>query len=170
MTAGTGLILSPTSVPDIANVNITNFIQISPDIATSGQPAAADFAAIAAQGYGTVINLAMPTSDNALRDEGAIVTGHGMDYVHIPVVWEAPRPAQFRRFAAILGRLGGEKVWVHCALNMRVSCFMYLYHRHALGWDDAAARRHMDPVWDPREYPAWSRFVDDVAAAYAGEA
>jgi protein tyrosine phosphatase (PTP) superfamily phosphohydrolase (DUF442 family) len=146
-------------------MNAVNFVQLSDTVATSGQPAAADFPVIAAQGYRTVINLAMPTSDDALPDEGAIVTGLGMNYVHIPVPWEAPQVAQFERFTALMRLLDGEKIWVHCALNMRVSCFMYLYRRHELGWPDADARRHMDPIWDPREYPAWDRLVHDVAAA-----
>lgn len=149
-------------------MNIVNFVQLGENLATSGQPAAADFAAIAARGYGTVINLAMPTSDNALPDEGAIVTGHGMNYVHIPVQWDAPQLAQFRRFAGLMRLLEGEKTWVHCALNMRVSCFLYLYRRHELGWNDADARRHMDSIWKPRENPVWSTLMDEVAAAYAG--
>lgn len=148
-------------------MNIINFAEISDRISTSGQPAAADFPAMAAQGFSTVINLALPSSDHALPDEGAIVTGLGMNYLHIPVRWEAPRVEQFRHFAGIMRQLDGEKVWVHCALNMRVSCFMYLYRRHELGWPDADARRHMDPIWNPRDYPAWAEFVDNVAAAYA---
>lgn len=141
-------------------------MQIGPDLATSGQPAASDFAAMAAQGYGTVINLALPTSDNALPDEGAIVTGHGMNYVHIPVRWEEPRVEQYLHFAGVMRATARGKVWVHCVLNMRVSCFVYLYRRHELGLEDAEARRYMDPVWNPRDYAAWGRFVDDVAAVH----
>ena len=148
-------------------MNIINFVELSERIATSGQPAAADFKSIAAQDYTTVINLALPSSDHALPDEGAIVTGLGMNYVHIPVRWEAPQTDQFRRFAGLLRQLDGEKVWVHCALNMRVSCFMYLYRRHELGWAEADARKYMAPIWDPGDYPAWAGFVDNVAAAYA---
>ncbi|MBI1731474.1 MAG: protein tyrosine phosphatase family protein [Gammaproteobacteria bacterium] len=148
-------------------MNIINFAQLSDTLSTSGQPAAADFQSIAGQGFGTVINLALPSSDHALPDEGAIVTGLGMNYVHIPVRWEAPRVDQFQRFAGLLRQLDNEKVWVHCALNMRVSCFVYLYRRHELGWAEADARRHMDAIWDPRNYPAWAEFVDNVAADYS---
>lgn len=144
-------------------MNIVNFVELSDRISTSGQPAAADFPVIAAQGFTTVINLALPSSDNALPDEGAIVTGLGMNYVHIPVRWEAPRVEQFHHFAGIMGQLDGEKVWVHCVVNMRVSCFMYLYRRHALGWPEAEARKHMAPIWDPNDYPAWAEFVGAFA-------
>jgi protein tyrosine phosphatase (PTP) superfamily phosphohydrolase (DUF442 family) len=148
-------------------MKIVNYAELGDRIATSGQPAAADFKTIAEQGFTTVINLALPSSDHALPDEGALVTGLGMNYFHIPVRWEAPRVDQFRRFAGLMRQLEGEKIWVHCALNMRVSCFMYLYRRHALGWADADARKHMDPIWSPADYPAWAEFVDNVAAEYA---
>jgi protein tyrosine phosphatase (PTP) superfamily phosphohydrolase (DUF442 family) len=147
-------------------LNIINFAELSERVTTSGQPAAADFQTIAAQDFNTIINLALPSSDHALPDEGAIVTGLGMNYVHIPVRWEAPQIDQFRRFAGLMHQLEGEKVWVHCALNMRVSCFMYLYRRHELGWPEADARKHMAPIWDPGDYPAWAEFVDNVAASY----
>lgn len=151
-------------------MNIIYFAELSDHISTSGQPAAVDFQAIAAQGFSTVINLALPSSDHALPDEGAIVTSLGMNYVHIPVRWEAPRAEQFRRFAGLMLQLEGEKIWVHCALNMRVSCFMYLYRRHELGWSEVDARKHMDAIWNPRDNPAWAEFVDNVAASYPARA
>ena len=151
-------------------MNIINFVELSERIATSGQPAAADFKSIAAQDYTTVINLALPSSDHALPDQGAIVTGLGMNYVHIPVRWEAPQTDQFRRFAGLLRQLEGEKVWVHCALNMRVSCFMYLYRRYELGWPEADARKHMAAIWDPGDNPAWAEFVENVAINYPARA
>lgn len=151
-------------------MNIKNFVELSDRISTSGQPAAADFQTIAAQDFSTIINLALPSSDHALPDEGAIVTGLGMNYVHIPVRWEAPQTEQFRRFAGFMRQLEGEKVWVHCALNMRVSCFMYLYRRHELGWPEEDARKHMALIWDPGAYPAWAEFVNNVAASYPARA
>jgi hypothetical protein len=37
-----------------------------------------------------VINLAMPNSENAIPEEGYIVTARSMTYVHIPVPFDAP--------------------------------------------------------------------------------
>jgi protein tyrosine phosphatase (PTP) superfamily phosphohydrolase (DUF442 family) len=143
-------------------VNVLNFVPISERLASSGQPAAEDFPAIAAEGFGTVINLAMPTSDNAIAEEGAIVTGLGMNYIHIPVVWEAPRVAQFHAFCRILQQLEDTKTWVHCALNMRVSCFLYLYHTEVAGMPEPEARALMHRIWNPDDFPAWKRFIEDV--------
>ncbi len=150
-------------------MNLIHFAQLGDTVATSGQPTADEFREIAAQGYGVVVNLALASSTGALADEGAVVAGLGMTYVHIPVPWDAPRVEQFRRFAALMRLLGDEKVWVHCAMNMRVSCFFYLYRRFELGWAEEDARRHMDPIWNPRDNPAWSAFIDAVAADYGAD-
>lgn len=80
---------------------IHNFRAISETLATAGQPTAEQLAAIASAGYGVVINLALPTSDRALPNEEAIVTGLGMDYVAIPVVWEEPTLADLAQFFQI---------------------------------------------------------------------
>jgi len=80
---------------------ITNFAPVAEDLCTSGQPRAEQFQAIAAAGYAAVVNLALPTSDHALADEGSIVTGLGMRYFHIPVVWEPPTVDDLRAFLAL---------------------------------------------------------------------
>jgi protein tyrosine phosphatase (PTP) superfamily phosphohydrolase (DUF442 family) len=146
-------------------MQIRNYLRINDRIDTSGQPRAGDFPDMAGQGFRSVINLALPGSDNALAEEGSIVTGLGMNYFHIPVVWEAPRVDQFRTFAGIMEGHEHEKIWVHCALNMRVSCFMYLYHTLVRGMPELQARALMNRIWNPDEYPVWKKFIDDVRAA-----
>ncbi|TCV84068.1 protein tyrosine phosphatase family protein [Sulfurirhabdus autotrophica] len=110
-------------------MNIPNHLQISDQIASSGQPDEADFRFIASAGYRSVINLAMHDSDNAIPEEGYIVTRLGMSYHHIPVPFEAPKTSYLIQFIGIMETLKTEKVWVHCALNYRVSAFLYLYFR-----------------------------------------
>jgi protein tyrosine phosphatase (PTP) superfamily phosphohydrolase (DUF442 family) len=143
-------------------VNIRNCLRISEWLGTSGQPAAGDFAAIAGEGFDTVINLAMPSSEGAIPDEGAIVAGLGMNYIHIPVPWEAPRVDQFHTFCRIMQYRRDAKTWVHCALNMRVSCFVYLYHTEVAGVNEPEARALMQRIWDPDDFPAWKRFIREV--------
>lgn len=136
---------------------ITNFVQVEPAIATSGQPLAEQFTAIAEQGYKTVINLAMPSSTNAITNEGEIVSSLGMDYIHIPVVWETPALQQLAFFMSVMNSLRNQKVWVHCALNMRVSCFVYLYRTQKLGVPKADAIKLVQQIWEPNE--VWSEFI-----------
>jgi protein tyrosine phosphatase (PTP) superfamily phosphohydrolase (DUF442 family) len=138
---------------------ITNFVQLTPDVGTSGQPTRQQFETIARDGYRAVINLALPTSDHAIADEGSIVTGLGMSYVHIPVDFAKPTLDDLNAFVGAMRALEGRKVWVHCVVNMRVSAFMYLYLRHVRGLDDTAARSPVLNRWAPKMDAVWSQFI-----------
>ena len=70
---------------------IRNFLRIDDRLATSGMPQPDDFAALRQAGFDVVINLALPTSDNALPNEGELVSAQGMTYIHIPVNFDAPQ-------------------------------------------------------------------------------
>ena len=139
--------------------HILNFVQLTPLIATSGQPGPDDFAAIGAAGHVAVINIAMPDSENALADEGSRVTGAGMTYVHIPVPFDAPRARHLAQFTAAMSAFEGERVWVHCAMNLRVSAFLYHYLR-GVGAGGAEARSPVLERWAPRMDEVWKRFLE----------
>src|SRR4051812_11384957 len=106
---------------------IYGFRAIGERLGTAGQPAEDQFPAIRAAGFETVINLALPTSDNALAHEGSVVTSLGMSYVHIPVNFEAPTSADFRAFCRVMAVFDDRRLFIHCAANMRVSAFIFLY-------------------------------------------
>ena len=139
---------------------ILNYLPISETIGTAGQPSEAQFAAIGAAGYEAVVNLAMPDSSNALPNEGELVAGQGMDYVHIPVVWDAPTMADLARFFAVMEGYRNKKVFVHCAVNMRVSVFVLLYRVLRLGVPLEEARKDMLKIWELNE--VWQRFMEDA--------
>ena len=143
-------------------MKIVNFLQINDYIATSGQPTVDDFSDIEKLGYLTMINLALPTSINAISNEGEIVTSLGMNYVHIPVVWESPAEQQFRLFATLMDYYSSTKVWVHCALNMRVSSFMYLYRLLYKNENKEIAQQALVKIWSPN--PVWSEFIAKLEA------
>jgi protein tyrosine phosphatase (PTP) superfamily phosphohydrolase (DUF442 family) len=138
---------------------ITNFVQLAEDIGTSGQPRREQFAMIKDAGYDAVINLALPTSDHAVPDEGSVVTGLGMSYSHVPVVFENPTLDNLRTFFGIMDALEGKKVWVHCVVNARVSAFLYLYLKHVRELDDAQARSPVIDRWAPRMDERWKSFL-----------
>lgn len=142
-------------------MDIKNYVKVSEQLHTSGQPLEHEFARIASMGIRTLINLAMPDSDTAIANEGQLVTAQGMNYVHIPVVWKDPKPEQFDLFCAILAAHPDDKVWVHCALNWRVSTFVYLYKRKALGVSHDDAWPALLEVWDPNQ--DWLDFIEQVA-------
>lgn len=130
---------------------IRNFVAIDTHIGTAGQPTREQFPIIAAAGYTCIINLAMPDHREAIPDEAAIVTGLGMDYIHLPVPFDAPTPDQVRRFCDIMEARIHEKVFVHCIMNYRVAAFLYLYFRHRRDDEEQAARSPMLTRWQPDE-------------------
>ena len=135
-------------------------------IGSAGQPAAGQFALVQEAGYRVVINLALPSSDQAMPDEGAQVTGLGLVYVHIPVDWEAPALVDYQQFAAVMQAFQGERVFIHCVRNMRVSCFMYLNRILAMGIEPEVAMVELHKVWDPND--VWMAFIDSVLFHYRG--
>jgi protein tyrosine phosphatase (PTP) superfamily phosphohydrolase (DUF442 family) len=124
---------------------------------SSGQLSENDIASLPALGIEVVINLALPTSSNALLGEADFVTRNGIAYIHIPVEWERPELHQLVQFFDILKTFEGRKVWVHCAKNMRVSVFIYLYRRLRLAESEEASTHPMQKVWIPND--TWQAFI-----------
>lgn len=143
---------------------ISNFLQLSDRIATSGQPTAEQFVAIKKAGYQLIINLALPTSSNALPNERQIVESQQMKYVHIPVVWENPTLEDVTKFFGIMETNSDKKIFVHCAANMRVSAFMYLFRRIHQGLNDETAKQDLHKIWQPNE--VWQKFIQEVLNTY----
>ena len=141
---------------------IYNFLPLEENLLTSGQPTAEQFQAVRAAGVQTVINLALPTSSNALVDESSLVQSLGMDYIPIPVIWEHPTRANLEQFLAAMKAQAGRKVLVHCAANMRVSAFMALYRVLELGWEKEKALKDTRRIWDPYSEPVWGKFFYDA--------
>jgi len=129
--------------------HIINFRVIDHRIASGGQPTPDQFAALANSGCQVVINLALPTSTNALPNEGELVTRLGMTYVHIPVIWDDPRLDNFQQFLNCMQVFQDKKVFVHCALNMRASCFLFLYRVIVEGENPDIAAHDMLSIFHP---------------------
>ena len=142
---------------------IVNFLSISDQIATSGQPRIEQFAIIADAGYETVINLALPTSESAIANEAEIVESLGMEYISIPVIWEHPTIDDLDRFLEAIAKRKGQQIFVHCAKNMRVSVFVYLYRRLREGINHEQAIADLHKIWRPND--TWQEFMDRAASS-----
>ncbi len=136
---------------------IRAFRAISETIATAGQPNQDQFPSILDAGFEAIINLALPTSDNAIPDEGSIVTSLGMAYFHIPVDFQFPRAQEFDTFCQLMQAYERRKIFVHCAANMRVSAFILLYRVNCLGVALHDAQTDLHAIWQPTE--VWSQFI-----------
>jgi protein tyrosine phosphatase (PTP) superfamily phosphohydrolase (DUF442 family) len=128
-------------------------------LGTAGQPSQPQFELIRKAGFEAIINLALPTSDNALANEGSIVTMLGMAYVHIPVDFKVPTPRDFRAFCRVLEAFQERPVFVHCAANMRVSAFVFLYRVLCQRVSIPVAEADLHAIWRPDE--VWSRFIHE---------
>ncbi|AFY93464.1 protein tyrosine phosphatase family protein [Chamaesiphon minutus] len=144
--------------------DILNYRYISDRLATSGQPIVPEFSYIARAGYRTVLNLAPPNAANAIPEEEKIVTALGMNYLNIPVVWDNPTHEDFDRFCDVLASRSERPIFVHCAMNMRVSAFVFLYRHLILGISQTEARKSMESVWQPNE--VWQNFIASEIAAH----
>jgi uncharacterized protein (TIGR01244 family) len=146
---------------------IVNFVPLAENLFTSGQPTGDQFADLARDGVQLVVNLALSTSTNALRDEAGAVRALGMDYVHIPVDWENPTRANLEQFWDTLEAHSGEKVLVHCVMNYRASAFVALWRTCRLGLLPEKAFAAMRQVWNPEEYPVWKVFIETMTGVAA---
>jgi protein tyrosine phosphatase (PTP) superfamily phosphohydrolase (DUF442 family) len=147
---------------DVTQVH--RYRQATPTLATSGQPSAEQLASIAAAGYEVVINLALHDDPRySLPDEAGVVRGLGLDYVHIPVRFDAPTAADLRRFFQAMEAHAHRRIWLHCAANLRVGAFLGLYRCLHDGWPREQAFAPMDELWQPD--PVWSEFIRDQLEA-----
>lgn len=151
----------------LRHMDAENTHQVFDWLWTSGQLSERDITGLPALGIEAVINLALPTSSNALHGEAELITRQGIAYIHIPVQWEHPELQQLTRFFGALKAFEGSKVWVHCAKNMRVSAFVYLYRRLCLAESEEASAHPMREVWVPDEI--WQAFIHDAISSYPAQ-
>lgn len=148
--------------------DVRRFHQWSPTLASSGQPKADQFPAIAAAGFKVVINLVPIGPHEGLKGEKEIVEAAGMQYFNVPVDWGKPRVEDVIEAMDLLDRFNGTPVLVHCTLNARGSAFMAMYRIHRLGMPKADEYATMKRIWSLNrgvEYenvPQWQFLVEDV--------
>lgn len=141
--------------------DIFNFIQLDDRVATSGQPTEAQFSLVKEAGYTTVINLAPKSHENALGNEDEILERMGIRYMHLPVVFTNPTREDFDRFVDAFESCDDDRIWVHCAANMRVSAFFFKYRTERLGWSSDEAETDLYRIWEPgKVMSVWQEFID----------
>ncbi len=152
--------------PKVGVEDILNYCYVSNKLTTSGQPTAQELSLIKHLGFTIVLNLAPSNASNALPNEEAIVTALGMEYVNIPVKWENPTVDDFFQFCEVMKVHQDQPIYVHCAMNMRVSVFVYLYRYLILGVPTSEAYQSVATIWQPNE--TWQKFIKTTIAALAG--
>jgi protein tyrosine phosphatase (PTP) superfamily phosphohydrolase (DUF442 family) len=136
---------------------LLNKIEYSPSLTASGQPTAEALELAARSGYSRVIFLAFTNHQNALEHEDAIVKALDMEFIHIPVEWEAPSLADFDAFAAAMRVPTQQRTLLHCEVNFRASVFGFLYQVIYQGVPMGEAIALMHAIWIPNE--VWEDFI-----------
>lgn len=146
-------------VEEPAFFRVYNHVQVDARLSTSGVITAAVIEEGARKGYAGVINLLPEDNPHALAGEAGLVRAQGLQYHGIPVDFAAPSADDYQAFERTLDGLGeGQKVYIHCAANMRVSAFVAVYGTRRLGWSTERAAQHIAEVWEPN--PVWRAFLD----------
>jgi len=141
---------------------IYNFVEVSDNLSTSGVIPLEYFPRLARESFTTLINL-LPDGDNhAVEGEAGVVAELGLDYVYIPVDFANPTSSDFDQFARAMKLVHGQKVWVHCAANYRVSAFVSTYGQLELGWSAEQGQALIRQLWQPND--VWQMFIDGELA------
>ena len=151
-----------TSISDIHN-----YRAVEAGLLTAGQPTEAQLAALAGEGVQVVINLALHDDPRySLPDEAGLARSLGMEYIHIPVRFDAPAEADLQKFFDAVNKHQHQKVLVHCAANKRVTAFLGLYFSIVQGRSDDDAFGLMKSVWQPDA--VWSSFIAAMLGRHRG--
>ena len=130
---------------------IRNYKEYSPMFSSSGQPSKEQLQAVKAAGFERVAYIAFSDSRGAIDNEDTIVKELGMDYVQVPVIWDAPTVSDFYAFAGAMQREPERKTLLHCQANYRASAFAFLYRVLYLDVPMAEAKADMNEIWTPNE-------------------
>ena len=150
---------------EIGLFELVNYFEYSPRLASSGQPTRDQLPALRDADLEAVINLAPANEIAAYGNEGKLVNALGMEYVHIPVDWEKPTPANLEAFFEAMQRLQHKRVLVHCYQNSRASAFVYLWRTQQAGHNEGEAFATLVEIWswndgyELENVAVWSRFV-----------
>ena len=141
--------------------DIRNYKEYSPTFASAGQPDEAQLALLKEEGFERVVYIALTNSRGAIDGEDAIVKEDlGMDYVHVPVIWDAPTKTDFYAFAGAMQREPDKKTLLHCQANFRASAFAFLYRVIYQDVPMATAKADMNSVWEPND--TWQALIFEV--------
>jgi protein tyrosine phosphatase (PTP) superfamily phosphohydrolase (DUF442 family) len=156
------------SMPDnLVLSNILAFQFVHENLTTSGQPSFDELNLIANAGFKIVINLALTDASNVLVGEDRRVLELGMDYSNLPLLFDRPSYSQALRILDLLKSLQHQKIWLHCAKNMRVSSLIYIHRIHHLMIEEPEAKVLLNQIWTPNA--EWSEIIQRLEMHFSGQ-
>jgi uncharacterized protein (TIGR01244 family) len=108
---------APAQPPDIRN-----FLRVTPEFCTGGQPRLEHFEMLKRDGVKAVLNLRQPTEHRAEEEQKAVEAA-GLRYFNIPVNYQQPSDAQVDEFLRITDDAANRPMFIHCTAAIRVGAF-----------------------------------------------
>ena len=143
------LALVPIAQAHAQTLAAPNVVPITPLLVTSGQPSSHALAKLGEMGFQAVVYLAPSSVPDAVKNEPELLAAQSIEFIHIPIPFNAPEEGHAVAVSAALQRLQGRKVLVHCQVNLRASSMVFL-HRVLYGKEDPArAYEAVARVWSP---------------------
>jgi len=140
--------------------DISNYREYSATFSSSGQPTKDQLKLLKDDGFERIVYIAFSNNGNAYADEDIVVKDLGMDYLHIPVIWDHPTSSDFYTFAGAMSLTPERKTLLHCQVNYRASAFSFLYRVLYEDVSVAVAKADMNTVWQPNE--TWQKLIFEI--------
>lgn len=117
---------------------IRNFLQVTPEFCTGGQPRLEHYDELKKRGVKAVLNLRTPGEHRADEEETAVEAA-GLKYFNIPVNYREPSDADVDAFLKITDEEANRPMFIHCTAAIRVGGFWLIRRvlRDGMTWDAA---------------------------------
>ena len=112
---------------------IRNFLQVSEQFCTGGQPRLEHLAKLKSDGVKAIINLRQPSEHRAAEEE-AEAKKLGLRYFNIPVVFGDPKDEQVDEFLKITDDPENRPAFIHCTAATQVGAFWMIRRVLRDGW------------------------------------
>lgn len=142
---------------------IRNFLRVSTDVCTGGQPRPGHYAALKADGVRAVLNLRTPGEHRADEEEAAVKAA-GMAYFNVPVVYTAPTFESVDAFLRVTDDPKNRPIFIHCTAAIRVGAYWMIRRvlRDRWTWDAALSEARKIGL---TEAPHLEAFAKEYVAA-----
>jgi len=144
--------------------DIRNFLQVTPEFCTGGQPRIEHYARLKADGVKAVLNLRQPTEHRAEEEQQAVEAA-GLKYFNIPVSYQNPSDADVDQFLKITDDPANRPMFIHCTAAIRVGAFWAIRRVLRDGMTIDAALEEAKKV-GLREAPHLDQFVRAYIASH----
>jgi len=114
------LLLAPAASQELPPIR--NFLKVTPDFCTGGQPRVQHFAQLKADGVRAVLNLRQPTEHRADEEREAVEQA-GLRYFNVPVNFREPSAAAADAFLRLTDDPANRPMFIHCTAAVRVGAF-----------------------------------------------